>query len=659
MQKTEPNRANKRVNIFIDIGGTPAYLISSRNLQNILRYFEKEKLILVLDPIDLSREERTIIVNSSKIKFEIDMSGINICADAIAPPKTYKNNGKIDEKLENFIAEIMVRCKNLQEFMEELVRYFSFNIKMCKLEFILSSLSNKIIEISSRIKIPVRAICLICKKFVKINLGENTCCIMGLEIIKSGRYIPQEGYLRPILLLAGIMPLISDEKALELFKKRCAELEIEPRYTTINNKNTKSEENNMAKPNLETVRGMRDFLPEDEIVRQELIDKIRKVLERYGFAPWNAPVLEYESLLKGKGTVEEKLIYRFKDLGDRDVVLRPEKTPSLARIIVQNPNLPKPLKLYNIEKSWRYERPQAGRYREFTQCDIDIVGSASPLADAELLACTGAILREIGLQKFTFRINSRKLMNELLTDAGVSKNQIARTLRVLDKLDKLSSEEIKRELRAFLSEESAIELLELMKLSGDWCKISKTIKVCDDTKKTIEEFLKYLKSFGIKNFIFDLSLARGLDYYTGVVFEISAGEEIGSVAGGGRYDQLIGIYSGQDIPATGLALGFERLIDVLKAKKIKTKTKVYVVPIKETAKAIEIAEELRKNGINCDLDLSGRSIGKNLEYASKMEIPFAILVGEQEIKLGKVKLRDMQTGEEELLSVENVIAKLK
>ncbi len=411
--------------------------------------------------------------------------------------------------------------------------------------------------------------------------------------------------------------------------------------------------------NLEIVRGMRDFLPEDEIVRQELIDKIRKVLEKYGFAPWNAPVLEYESLLKGKGTVEEKLIYRFKDLGERDVVLRPEKTPSLARIVAQNPNLPKPLKLYNIEKSWRYERPQAGRYREFTQCDIDIVGSASPLADAELLACTGAILKEIGLQKFTFRINSRKLMNELLIDAGVPKNQIVRTLRVLDKMDKLSGDEVKKELRAFLSEESTNELFELMKLRGDWYKISKTIKVCDDTKKVIEEFLKYLKSFGIKNFVFDLSLARGLDYYTGVVFEISAGEEIGSVAGGGRYDKLIGIYSGQDVPATGLALGFERLVDVLKAKKIKTKTKVYVVPIKEIDRAIEIAEELRRNGINVDLDLSGRSVGKNLEYASKMEIPFVILIGAQEVEQGKVKVRDMITGSEELLTVEKTIIKLR
>jgi len=410
----------------------------------------------------------------------------------------------------------------------------------------------------------------------------------------------------------------------------------------------------MADIELQPVSGMRDFLPEDEILRQELIDKIKRVLERYGFAPWSSPVLEYESLLKGKGTVEEKLIYKFKDLGGRDIVLRPEKTPTLARIIVQNPNLPKPLKLYNIDRSWRYERPQAGRYREFTQCDVDIVGSASPLADAELLACIGAVLREIGLDKFTFRINSRALMNELLENAGVSKKQITRTLRVLDKLDKIGPEEVGKELRKFLSEQSTGDLLELMKLRGSWSKIGKSIKICDENRVQIEQFLKYLETFGITNFVFDLSLARGLDYYTGIVFEIDAGEGIGSVAGGGRYDKLIGLYSGQDVPATGIALGFERLVYVLKAKKIKTKTKVYVIPIKVLEKAIDITQKLRAAGINTDLDIMGRKLDKNLEYVNKMEIPYVIFIGEKELSEGKLKLRNMQTGSEDMLRLDQI-----
>jgi len=428
------------------------------------------------------------------------------------------------------------------------------------------------------------------------------------------------------------------------------------------NKNTETDDKSMAKINLETVRGMRDFMPEDKIVRDEVIGKIKKVFESYGFAPLETPVLENFDLLRGKGQYGDealKLIYEFADKGGRQVGLRYDLTVPLARVVAMNPQLPKPFKRYCIDKVWRYERPQAGRYREFYQCDVDTVGVDSPAADAEVVACANSALKAIGIEKFTFRINSRKLMNELLTDAGVPKNQIVRTLRVLDKRDKLSKEEVAKELRAFLSEESTNELLELMKLSGDWYKISKTIKVCDDTKKVIEEFLNYLKSFGIKNFVIDLSLARGLDYYTGFVFEIEASKEIGSIGSGGRYDTLVEGLTGQKVPATGISLGLERVLYVLKAKKIKTKTKVYVVPIKETAKAIEIAEELRKSGINCDLDLSGRSVGKNLEYASKMEIPFAILVGEQEIKREKVKLRDMRTGGEELLNVSEVINKLK
>ena len=418
----------------------------------------------------------------------------------------------------------------------------------------------------------------------------------------------------------------------------------------------------MAKLNLETVRGMRDFMPEEKILRDEVIGKIKKVFESYGFAPLETPVLENIELLKGKGQYGDealKLVYDFTDKGGRQVGLRYDLTVPLARVVAMNQQLPKPFKRYCIDKVWRYERPQAGRYREFYQCDVDTVGVDSPAADAEVIACANSALKAIGVEKFVFRINSRKLMKELLTDAGVPKNQIVRTLRILDKLDKLSKDEIAKELRAFLSEESTNELLELMKLSGDWYKISKTIKVCGDTQKIIEEFLNYLKSFGIKNFIIDLSLARGLDYYTGFVFEIEAGKEIGSIGSGGRYDTLVEGLIGQKVPATGISLGLERVLCVLKAKKIKTKTKVYVVPIKETAKAIEIAEELRKAGINCDLDLSGRSVGKNLEYASKMEIPFAILVGEQEIKAGKVKLRDMATGSEELLTVEKAISNLK
>lgn len=418
----------------------------------------------------------------------------------------------------------------------------------------------------------------------------------------------------------------------------------------------------MTKINLETVRGMRDFLPEDKILRDEIIGKIKKVFETYGFAPLETPVLENLELLKGKDQLGDealKLVYDFTDKGGRPIGMRYDLTVPLARVIAMNPQLPKPFKRYCIDKVWRYERPQSGRYREFYQCDVDTIGVESQMADAELIACAGAALCAIGFEKFTFRINSRALMNEILEGAGVAKNQMTRTLRVLDKADKISPDEMQKELRAFLSENSANDLLELMKLKGSWNRISASIKICDENKKIIEEFLKYLGDFGIKNYVFDLSLARGLDYYTGVIFEIDAGKEIGSIGGGGRYDEMIGFYSGQKVPATGISLGLERIIDLIKTKKIKTKTKVYVVPIKIVDKAIEIVEKIRCAGVNADIDLSGRDLRKNLEYASKMEIPYVLFVGERELKEGKVKLRNMQTGSEDLLKIEYAIENLQ
>lgn len=414
----------------------------------------------------------------------------------------------------------------------------------------------------------------------------------------------------------------------------------------------------MAKTNLETVRGMRDFLPEEKILRDEIIEKIKKVFEIYGFVPLETPVLENLELLKGPGQYGDealKLVYDFTDKGGRQIGLRYDLTVPLARVVALNPQLPKPFKRYCIDKVWRYERPQSGRYREFYQCDVDTIGVDSPMADAEIIACSNAALKAIGFEKFTFRINSRALMNELMEGAGVSKNQVTRTLRILDKEDKLSEEELVKELRAFLSEQSANDLLELMKLKGNWNIISKSIKICPENRKTIEEFLKYLKDFGITNFVFDLSLARGLDYYTGFVFEIDAGKEIGSVGGGGRYDEMIGNFTGQRVAATGISLGLERIIDLLKMKKIKTKTKVYVIPIKTTEKAIEIAEMFRKSGINTDVDLQNRDLRKNLEYVNKMEIPYVLFVGEQELKAGKVKLKNMSTGAEDLLSLKEAI----
>ncbi len=415
----------------------------------------------------------------------------------------------------------------------------------------------------------------------------------------------------------------------------------------------------MAKIKFETVRGMRDFLPEDMIFRDEVISKIKAIFEQYGFSPWEAPALEYESLLKEK-TVEEKLIYKFKDRGGRDVVMRPEKTPSLARIIASNPNLPKPIKLYNIGRVWRYDRPQKGRYREFWQADIDIIGNASSSADAEMLACVNKALEIIGL-KFTFRISSRKLMNQLLIDAGISQQQIIPTLRIIDKLETIGEDGIGLELQQMgVGKETIAELLDFIRVKGPLSKVLKSFLVDEEIKKELQEFESYLKSFGIKNYIWDLSLVRGLDYYTGFVFEIDAGGGIGSVGGGGRYDNLIGIYSGADAPATGLAIGIERVIDILRPKeKKKTSAKLYIIPINTQEQSIKIAQQIRNAGVNTDIDLQNKGISKNLSYANKLNVPYVLFIGEKELKAKKVKLRDMKTGKEKLMTAAEIIKKLK
>ncbi|MBD3262895.1 histidine--tRNA ligase, partial [Candidatus Woesearchaeota archaeon] len=368
--------------------------------------------------------------------------------------------------------------------------------------------------------------------------------------------------------------------------------------------------------------------------------------------------LEYEKLLKEK-TVEEKQIYKFKDRGGRAVVMRPEKTPSLARIIASNPNIPKPLKLYNVGRVWRYDRPQKGRYREFWQVDLDIIGSTNPISDAEILACTNAALKAIGLKKFKFRISSRKLANQLLEKAGVSKKLISFALRTIDKLDKIGEDGVGAELRKKgVSKESVATLLGFIRTKGSLRQVSKAFLIDDELMKELQKFEKNLKNYGIKNYVWDLSLVRGLDYYTGFVFEVDAGKTIGSIAGGGRYDELIGIYSGKDIPATGIALGFERIIEILKAKPKKTTAEVFVVPIQTKKQSIKITEQLRKAGINTDIDLQERNISKNLSYASKSGIPYAAIIGKKELAKKKIRLRNMKTGKEKLLTIKQAIKKL-
>lgn len=422
------------------------------------------------------------------------------------------------------------------------------------------------------------------------------------------------------------------------------------------------------------LKGMKDFLPSESIVREEILEKIKECFELFGFRPLQTPALERWEILSAKRAGGEEILketYNFEDKGGRKVGLRYDLTVPLARVIANNPNLPLPFKRYQIQPVWRYGDVAKGRLREFLQCDIDIVGAESMIADAEVIACANFTLRALGFKDFSIRINNRKILSALVEFAGVKKEKVMEVLRTIDKLDKIGEEGVRKELKGRGVEEDCVEkIMEVIGICGKDVleKVKEIVKEYEEGKKGVEELeelKKYLELMNVENYTFDMSLARGLDYYTGPIFEITAGNKIGSIAGGGRYDELIGIFSGRKIPATGISLGVERIIAVMRErgmiKERKSKTKVFVAGVGEEVlgEVIRIVKLLREEGINSEFDLRGRNLSKQLEYASKLDIPFVLIIGRKEIEKGVVKLRNMSSGEEREVEIKELIEDLK
>lgn len=395
------------------------------------------------------------------------------------------------------------------------------------------------------------------------------------------------------------------------------------------------------------VRGMRDLLPELAKKKQAIEDKIRQEFEAYGFEPLETPVLEEFALLAAKGGAGEAIreeIYYFKDKSDRELGMRFDLTVPLARVVANNPQLVKPFKRYQIGKVYRYDRPGANRYREFTTADVDIVGSSSIMADFEIVAITYKIMKDLSL-RFTVRISNKKLLEETALACGVPKEKLLDCLRSLDKLGKIGAEEVEKEL----SEKNIpAKILEVIKRNdlGEIEKLAKDKKGFNELK----ELLEYCEKSGLSEFVkFDASLARGLEYYTGNVFEVAL-ENGPSVAGGGRYDNLIELYGGPKTPAVGIGIGVDRLLDMFEGRGISFwKTKLLVIPIGlEAAKeSLQIARKLRELGLNVENDLMQRSLSKNMEYASKKGIPFVAIIGENELKAKELAVKNLATGKQE------------
>jgi histidyl-tRNA synthetase len=419
-------------------------------------------------------------------------------------------------------------------------------------------------------------------------------------------------------------------------------------------------------------KGFRDFPPEDEILRKEIFSRIEKIFQRYGFDPIETPMVEKWETLAGKygEEAENRLIWRFKlPYSEKEFGLRYDLTVPLARFVARfNPRFP--FKRYQIGRVFRYEDPQKGRYREFWQCDVDIVGESSPLADAEILNIVIDVFEEFGFKNYTIKVNDRRILREIFEKfLGISDySTILKIYRIIDKLDKIGKEKVLLLLKELNLGEKVLKQIESFidasKLSNEeifrYLEFfdSSEIKVAIESLKTILEFSK--KKDRIK---IDLSLVRGLDYYTGMIYEAVVEEpKIGSLSGGGRYDNLIGIFTGNKIPAVGGSIGVERLIDAglelgIFKKEKKTYSKIGIVYTKDVdvKKVWEIADYLRNKGINIFVTFEGYSgILDGVKDLDKRGIQFALIIGKKEIEEGKLTLQNLLTRERQVVKLEEI-----
>lgn len=397
----------------------------------------------------------------------------------------------------------------------------------------------------------------------------------------------------------------------------------------------------------QTLKGFRDFLPDTALARQVVVGKIRDVFEQYGFDPLETPALEYAETLMGKyGGEADKLMYLFRDNGKRKVGLRYDQTVPLSRVVAQYPELPKPFKRYQIQPVWRAENTQKGRFREFLQCDIDTVGTDSPLADAEIIDCTISAFKQLGFSGITMDVNDRTIFNAL--------NLTKKEITIIDKLDKIGTDAVIDQL-ADAGRKNAKELFQSLKNARPTERIWK-----------IFEALKRLGYKEDADFRFNRFLARGLDYYTSTIFELKAAAYTsGSLAGGGRYDTLIGQFSGRDMPAVGIAFGFDRIMEAMEEFKLlsvratATQVLVTIFSPEQLGSSLELTAKLRRAGLNAEIYVdTGAKLDRQLKYADKKGIPYVVIAGPDEISRKVIKLKYMETKKQEELSVEAVIKKL-
>ncbi|RMH89427.1 MAG: histidine--tRNA ligase [Calditrichaeota bacterium] len=412
--------------------------------------------------------------------------------------------------------------------------------------------------------------------------------------------------------------------------------------------------------------------------RNYVINIIKTIFEKYGFEPLETPTLELWETLSGKyGEEGDRLTYRFVDRGDREVGLRYDLTVPLSRVIAMYPQIPKPFKRYQIQPVWRADKPQKGRFREFYQCDVDIVGSASMLADAEILAVIHEILTTLNFREFQIRINNRKVLSGIVEVSGAGRERELDVYRAIDKLDKIGPEGVREELlQRQISPEATATIMDLLSLEGSNTeRVEKARSLLGKSAPAqegldeLQELFQYLEAYGIPSahYLFDLTLARGLDYYTGPIYETVVLEpRIGSLTGGGRYDRLIGLFSGQDQPATGSSVGLERIITVMEEldmfpSDLNTPVAVLVTVFDESTRgySIAIARQLREAGINTDLYTGKSKLRGQIGLANDKGIPLVVIAGPDEQAASQVNVKNMRTGEQTAVTVTELVEHVK
>jgi histidyl-tRNA synthetase len=422
----------------------------------------------------------------------------------------------------------------------------------------------------------------------------------------------------------------------------------------------------LTSSHVQPARGTRDFLPADVRRREHVIGVVRDVYERYGFEPLETPAFENIETLLGKyGEEGNKLIYKIlrrgehESTGEADLALRYDLTVPLARVVAQyQSDLPRFFKRYQIQPVWRADRPARGRYREFYQCDIDAVGTTSVLVEVELLAAVSEVLTRLGFEDFTIRLNHRELLSAILSKAGLMPSLHGDALVAIDKLDKVGTDGVRRELLARGIAPSAVDttlaLFDIEFPAG----LRLELEHHDRGRLAVDHLTAIIELAGqtaaAGRLRVDPSLARGLSYYTGAIMEIAVGDLPGSLGGGGRYDNLIGMFLGKDVPACGFSLGLERIVVVMTERNMfpaavveRAIDAVVTIWRHETrSDSLAMAQELRGAGLKIDLYPEADKLGKQFKYASNRQAPFVVILGDDERARGEASVKDLRSGEQ-------------